>query len=329
MDYIALGCMSGTSLDGIDLSLIRSDGDTYSEEIMNYFQPYSKDLKNKLHEVIQRGYLTDPKITTQLSKEYSRTIQQFLDSNKKYEVNVIGIHGQTLFHDEKTKISIQLFDKNLKLNTSIPVICNFRKNDLLNGGFGAPIIPIYHKLIHQKINRKSTVFVNIGGVTNITIINQEGIFAGDTSFGNALVNDLIKKKFNFEMDEDGYISGKGIVNDFPNGNWDYVIVSGGYYDFVNCRDRNCLEQVNDIMVKSLINFVKKNDILVLFVEDNDSLVKIVQQLLIALVDALCMHENEAHLGDDDVHYYEVECDLNEAGSELEQAEGILTIHTLA
>ena len=54
--------------------------------------------------------------------------------------------------------------------------------------------------------------------------------------------------------------GKGIVNDFPNGNWDYVIVSGGYYDFVNCRDRNCLEQVNDIMVKSLINFVKKNDI---------------------------------------------------------------------
>ena len=54
--------------------------------------------------------------------------------------------------------------------------------------------------------------------------------------------------------------GKGIVKDFPKGNWDYVIVSGGYYDFVNCRDRNCLEQVNDIMVKSLINFVKKNDI---------------------------------------------------------------------
>ena len=139
MDYIALGCMSGTSLDGIDLSLIRSDGDTYSEEIMNYFQPYSKDLKNKLHEVIQRGYLTDPKITTQLSIEYSRTIQQFLDSNKKYEVNVIGIHGQTLFHDEKTRISIQLFDKNLNLNTAIPVICNFRKNDLLNGGFGAQV----------------------------------------------------------------------------------------------------------------------------------------------------------------------------------------------
>ena len=105
MDYIALGCMSGTSLDGIDLSLIRSDGETYSEEIMNYFQPYSKDLKNKLHQVIQMGYLKDPKIASQLSIEYSRTIQQFLESNKKYEVNVIGIHGQTLFHDEKTKIS--------------------------------------------------------------------------------------------------------------------------------------------------------------------------------------------------------------------------------
>ena len=213
MDYIALGCMSGTSLDGIDLSLIRSDGETYSEEIMNYFHPYSKDLKNNLHQVIQRGYLTDPKITSQLSIEYSRTIQQFIDSNKKYEVNVIGIHGQTLFHDDKTKISIQLFDKKLNLNNSIPVICNFRKNDLLNGGFGAPIIPIYHQLIHQKLNNKNSVFVNIGGVTNITIINQEGIFAGDTSFGNALVNDLIKKKFNFEMDEDGYISGQGLVNE--------------------------------------------------------------------------------------------------------------------
>ena len=186
MDYIALGCMSGTSLDGIDLSLIRSDGETYSEEIMNYFHPYSKELKNNLHQVIQRGYLTDPKIATQLSIEYSRTIQQFIDSNKKYEVNVIGIHGQTLFHDDKTKISIQLFDKKLNLNNSIPVICNFRKNDLLNGGFGAPIIPIYHHLIHQKLNNKNSVFVNIGGVTNITIINQEGIFAGDTSFGKVM-----------------------------------------------------------------------------------------------------------------------------------------------
>ena len=92
MDYIALGCMSGTSLDGIDLSLIRSDGETYSEEIMNYFHPYSKDLKNNLHQVIQRGYLTDPKITSQLSIEYSRTIQQFIDSNKKYEVNIFSKH---------------------------------------------------------------------------------------------------------------------------------------------------------------------------------------------------------------------------------------------
>ena len=127
MDYIALGCMSGTSLDGIDLSLIRSDGETYSEEIMNYFHPYSKELKNNLHQVIQRGYLTDPKIASQLSIEYSRTIQQFIDSNKKYEVNVIGIHGQTLFHDDKTKISIQLFDKKLNLNNSIPVIVILEK----------------------------------------------------------------------------------------------------------------------------------------------------------------------------------------------------------
>ena len=212
MDYIALGCMSGTSLDGIDLSLIRSDGETYSEEILNYFQPYSKELKNQLYTIIKQGYMLDPKITSQLSKEYSQAIQQFLNSHKQ-KVDVIGVHGQTLFHDEKTKISIQLFDKKLNLNNTIPVICNFRKNDLLNGGFGAPIIPVYHQIIQKTLDKDNSVFVNIGGVTNITIMNKKEIVAGDTSFGNALINDFIKIKYNFEMDEDGVISSKGKVND--------------------------------------------------------------------------------------------------------------------
>ena len=212
MDYIALGCMSGTSLDGIDLSLIRSDGETYTDEILNYFQPYSKELRRKLNSIIQKGYLSDPKICLQLTDEYSQTINQFLNSNK-YQIDIIGIHGQTVFHDEKTKISIQLFCKNFKLNFPVPVVYNFRKNDLLNGGFGAPIIPIYHKLIHQNLKRENSIFVNIGGVTNITKINENEIYAGDTSFGNALVNDLIKLKYNFEMDEDGYISSKGAINE--------------------------------------------------------------------------------------------------------------------
>jgi len=211
MDYIALGCMSGTSLDGIDLSLIRSDGETYSDEILNYFQPYSKELRRNLHSIIQKGYLSDPNICIKLTEEYAQTINQFLNSNK-HKVDILGIHGQTVFHDEKTKISIQLFGKNFKLNFPVPIICNFRKNDLLNGGFGAPIMPIYHKLIHQNLKSDNSIFVNIGGVTNITTINKNNIYAGDISFGNALVNDLIRIKYNYEMDEDGYISSKGIIN---------------------------------------------------------------------------------------------------------------------
>jgi len=179
---------------------------------LNYFQPYSKELKNQLYTIIKQGYMLDPKITSQLSKEYSQAIQQFLNSHKQ-KVDVIGLHGQTLFHDEKTKISIQLFDKKLNLNNTIPVICNFRKNDLLNGGFGAPIIPVYHQIIQKTLDKDNSVFVNIGGVTNITIMNKKEIVAGDTSFGNALINDFIKIKYNFEMDEDGVISSKGKVND--------------------------------------------------------------------------------------------------------------------
>ena len=82
MEYIALGCMSGTSLDGIDLSLIRSDGETYSDEILNYFQPYSKELRRNLHSIIQKGYLSDPNICIKLTEEYAQTMNQFLNSNK-------------------------------------------------------------------------------------------------------------------------------------------------------------------------------------------------------------------------------------------------------
>ena len=208
MEYMALGCMSGTSLDGIDCSLIKSDGFSFSNEISNKFIPYSEDLQNKLHNIINQGYLKDTSVLTLLNQEYKNSINQFIKNNK-VKIDLIAMHGQTIYHDQNTKISIQLFDKNLKFEPNLPVICNFRKNDLLNGGNGAPIMPEFHKTIAAQLDLKKVIFVNIGGVTNITVIDNNKITAGDSSFGNGIINDLIFEKTGQNFDKDGSLSENG------------------------------------------------------------------------------------------------------------------------
>ena len=208
MEYIALGCMSGTSLDGIDCSLVKSDGVSYVTDISNEFIPYSDDLQLKLRNVILKGYLDDIKVINQLNQEYKDSINNFIKKNN-LEIDLIAMHGQTVYHDQKTKISIQLFDKSIRFNTNSPVICNFRKNDLLNGGNGAPIMPEFHRVLANQLDLKKVIFVNIGGVTNITVIDNQKITAGDSSFGNAIVNDLIYEKTKERFDVDGSLSNNG------------------------------------------------------------------------------------------------------------------------
>ena len=208
MEYIALGCMSGTSLDGIDCSLVKSDGVSYVTDISNEFIPYSDELQLKLRNVILKGYLDDIKVINQLNQEYKDSINNFIKKNN-FEIDLIAMHGQTVYHDQKTKISIQLFDKSIRFNTNSPVICNFRKNDLLNGGNGAPIMPEFHRVLANQLDLKKVIFVNIGGVTNITVIDNQKITAGDSSFGNAIVNDLIFEKTKERFDVDGSLSNNG------------------------------------------------------------------------------------------------------------------------
>ena len=208
MEYIALGCMSGTSLDGIDCSLVKSDGVSYVTDISNEFIPYSDGLQLKLRNVILKGYLDDIKVINQLNQEYKDSINNFIKKNN-LEIDLIAMHGQTVYHDQKTKISIQLFDKSIRFNTNSPVICNFRKNDLLNGGNGAPIMPEFHRVLANQLDLKKVIFVNIGGVTNITVIDNQKITAGDSSFGNAIVNDLIYEKTKERFDVDGSLSNNG------------------------------------------------------------------------------------------------------------------------
>jgi anhydro-N-acetylmuramic acid kinase len=208
MDYIALGCMTGTSLDGIDCSLVKTDGATYLNNIANEFTPYSKNLRDRLSRVLVHNYLTDPSLLKSLSNEYKVAINNLIN---KYDekIDVIGIHGQTVLHDPSLKLSLQLYDKSSLYNTHAPIICNFRKNDILNGGLGAPILPVYHQIISQQNKMSQAIFVNIGGVSNITLIDEDDLIAGDTSFGNAIINDYLIKNCNLDLDLNGEMSRNG------------------------------------------------------------------------------------------------------------------------
>ena len=208
MDYIALGCMTGTSLDGIDCSLVKTDGATYLNDIANEFTPYSKNLRDRLSNVLLHNYLTDPSLLKSLSDEYKVAINNLIN---KYDekIDVIGIHGQTVLHDPSLKLSLQLYDKSSLYNTHAPIICNFRKNDILNGGSGAPILPVYHQIISQQNNMSQSIFVNIGGVSNITLIDEDDLMAGDTSFGNAIIDDYMLKNCKLDFDLNGDMSRNG------------------------------------------------------------------------------------------------------------------------
>ncbi|MAV82587.1 MAG: hypothetical protein CMI90_03875 [Pelagibacteraceae bacterium] len=248
MEYIAIGSMSGTSLDGVDISIIKSNGKDTFTEIDNYFHPYPKDLITSLKSSINQNYLVDSKLPTLISNEYNKAIEHIVSKNKSIQIDVIGIHGQTIFHDEKLKISIQIFDKK-KIKTVCPfLISNFRKNDLLNGGTGAPIIPIFHKLIAEKFKLNNCMFVNIGGVTNITNIKENHIDAYDLCFGNALSDDLVNlSDKNFSYDNDGDFSrGGSLIKQIEK-----IILSDPYFSKSSPKslDRNYFHKYFNIITE--------------------------------------------------------------------------------
>ena len=183
-EYISLGLMSGTSGDGVDASIIVSNGIDNFEVIKDKYYEYDTDIYRNIHSVKEKIFSIND--ITKLAKELSdlerkitlfhaKVIKDFDNTNKDL---IIGFHGQTIFHNSKQKISKQLGDGFL-LNqlTKKTIIYNFRKNDILNGGQGAPLAPLYHQLILFKTKSDlPSAIINIGGISNISYIeNKNGI----------------------------------------------------------------------------------------------------------------------------------------------------------
>ena len=221
--YYSLGLMSGTSMDGVDASIIQSDGekkykvilDKYFEYPQNIYKDLSK-LRDKIKKSLDlKKFSKDIKnIEKKITLFHAKAANQIM---KKTNVNVdlIGFHGQTIYHNAKDKISKQLGDgKILSQLTKKKVVYNFRKNDLKNGGEGAPLTPIFHQMLEKKLNIKPVGFYNIGGILNKTTIQNDGrLSAGDIGPGMCLIDKWIRTNSKKKYDTNGDIAKSGKVNE--------------------------------------------------------------------------------------------------------------------
>ena len=230
--YTAIGLMSGTSMDGVDASLIRSNGIDEFTKILDEYHEYDTnlhlrliDLRNHIlnFEDLKKFSSSIDEIEREVTLFHGKIIEQI---SLKYDdkIDLIGFHGQTIYHNPEKKITKQLGDGEL-LSQLIKkkVIFNFRQEDIKNNGQGAPLTPIFHNLISKKINKQNHIqfpigFINIGGISNITRVLkvngkiEENIEAFDSGPGNCLIDEWIrihsKKKFDF----DGLIAQSGKIN---------------------------------------------------------------------------------------------------------------------
>ena len=229
--YTAIGLMSGTSLDGVDLSLIKSDGYNEFTCILDDYYRFDDKLQKSI--VNLRTKISDNKdlihhadelndLEREITLFHSKVISEVI-SNYKENVDLIGFHGQTIYHNPDDKISKQLGDgKLLSQLTKKIVINNFRKNDLENEGQGAPLTPIFHKTISNIISQKQNLklpitIINIGGISNATVIfkdkNEINFKARDIGPGNCMIDEWVRKNSKLRFDEYGNIAKSGKVNE--------------------------------------------------------------------------------------------------------------------
>ena len=224
--YRAIGLMSGTSMDGIDLALIATDGEQVVERIASGSMTYSDAFRARLKQGLvdaralqQRderiGVLE--KLEHDLSLLHAVAVQDFLFANglNADDVDVIGFHGQTVLHRPDDALTVQIGDGALLAReTGIDVVYDMRAEDMRHNGQGAPLIPAYHAALAHNLEQQPdmpVVFVNIGGISNLTYVDETGRLAAfDSGPGNMLIDQWMElhKQGSFDAGGTLALSGK-------------------------------------------------------------------------------------------------------------------------
>ena len=223
---ISLGLMSGTSGDGVDASIIQSDGEAEYKAIYDNYFEYSQEIYDQIHELKEKIYNSEQislfkneidDLEKKITLFHAVVVSSAIKESKQI-IDLVGFHGQTIFHNAKEKISKQLGDPRLLFQlVNKKIGYNFRQNDLANGGGGAPLSPIFHKLITEKnkINLPLCV-LNIGGISNVTLINKfdfNELVSRDIGPGNCLIDEWVRKNSKNKFDKDGMLAKIGTCNE--------------------------------------------------------------------------------------------------------------------
>ena len=223
-----IGLMSGTSADGVDASIISTNGQDKLSVIGNIHLPYRTSLQHRIKALnpssntssinhSDHGIIKELlEIEQELTDHHITAVKEILmeQSLAPEQIKAIGFHGQTIYHAPEKQITYQIGNAHrLAIHTNIDVVYDFRKRDIELGGQGAPLIPIFHKclaLAHGAL--LPACFINIGGVSNITYICEDDLIAFDSGPGNGLIDELAERLFDKRYDTSGELARSGKIN---------------------------------------------------------------------------------------------------------------------
>jgi anhydro-N-acetylmuramic acid kinase len=218
--------MSGTSLDGVDVALIETDGERIVAFGPTGYRPYSDAEQALLRQALQQGAgLTDrgarPGVLAQaeafVTAVHAATVEDFLSIERidKSGIAAVGFRGQTVLHKPAARLTVQLGDgAALARRLDMTVVHDFRAADVAAGGQGAPLVPVFHQALVRDLARPHPIGVlNVGGVANVTFVDGGDPIACDTGPGNALIDDFMRARTGAPLDRDGDQAAKGRVDE--------------------------------------------------------------------------------------------------------------------
>lgn len=219
----ALGLMSGTSMDGIDLAALETDGEAVVQRGPSTFVPYEAAFRRRIEAALQEAKAirrraerpgTLGALEEELTLRHADAVRRFVEAHGRCDL--IGFHGQTVLHRPAEGLTVQLGDGALLARrTGIEVVHDLRADDMAAGGQGAPLVPAYHAALARGLPAdcaRPVAFVNIGGISNVTFVPQEGPpIAFDSGPGNALIDQWVAREGGLPFDQDGMVASEGGV----------------------------------------------------------------------------------------------------------------------
>jgi len=225
MMLTALGLMSGTSVDGVDVALIETDGRRVNALGPSGYRPYTDAERGLLRQALyEAADLPDRAARPGCLREAERVVTSahaeavaaFTAQHRMRfdDIDIVGFHGQTVLHRPERRLTVQIGDgAALARRVGVPVVYDLRVADVAAGGQGAPLVPVFHRALVENLHRPHPVAVlNIGGVANVSYIDEADLIACDTGPGNALIDDFMRAGSGAPCDRDGAAAAQGRVD---------------------------------------------------------------------------------------------------------------------